>query len=85
VTGPEQQPDRGEATASVAAEAEGMTEFVVSARAMLADAGLPCTSEDLQLLTVVAQVLGPGLAALDAIDVRLFAPEHDLDPARAPR
>jgi hypothetical protein len=52
---------------------------------MLADAGLPCTSEDLQLLTVVAQVLGPGLAALDAIDVRSFAPEHDLDPARAPR
>jgi hypothetical protein len=52
---------------------------------MLADAGLPCTSEDLQLLAVVAQVLRPGLAALDAIDVRLFAPEHDLDPARPPR
>jgi hypothetical protein len=52
---------------------------------MLADAGLPCTSDDLGLLTVVAQVLRPGLAALDAIDVRSFAPEHDLDPARAPR
>ena len=62
-----------------------MTEFVVVARAMLADAGLPCTSDDLDLLMVVAQVLGPGLAALDAIEVRLFAPEHDLDPARAPR
>jgi hypothetical protein len=62
-----------------------MTEFVVIARAMLADAGLPCTSDDLQLLMVVAQVLRPGLAALDAIDVRSFAPEHDLDPARAPR
>ena len=85
MSGPEHQPDRREATASVAPEAEGTTEFVVIARAMLADAGLPCTSEDLQLLTVVAQVLGPGLAALDAIDVRSFAPEHDLDPARAPR
>lgn len=62
-----------------------MTEFAVVARVMLADAGVPCTSEDLELLTVVAQVLGPGLAALDAIDVRLLAPEHDLDPARAPR
>jgi hypothetical protein len=62
-----------------------MAEFVVIARAMLADAGLPCTNEDFQLLTVVAQVLRPGLAALDAVDVRLFAPEHDLDPGRAPR
>jgi hypothetical protein len=62
-----------------------MAEFVVIARAMLAAAGLPFTNEDLQLLTVVAEVLRPGLAALDAVDVRLFAPEHDLDPARAPR
>jgi hypothetical protein len=62
-----------------------MAEFVVVARAMLADAGLPCTSDDLELLAVVAQVLGPGLAALDAIDVRSLAPEHDLDPARPPR
>jgi hypothetical protein len=85
VTDSEHQPDRGVDAAPVAPEAEAMTEFVVIARAMLADAGLPCTSEDLQLLTVVAQVLGPGLAALDAIDVRSFAPEHDLDPARAPR
>ena len=85
MTGSEHQPDRGEGTASVASEAEGTTEFVVIACAMLAEAGLPCTSEDLQLLTVVAQVLGPGLAVLDAIDVRSFAPEHDLDPARAPR
>jgi hypothetical protein len=69
----------------VAAEAEGMTDFVVVARAMLRDAGLRCTSDDLQLLTVVAEILRPGLAALDAIDVRLFGPEHDLDPARAPR
>jgi hypothetical protein len=85
VTGSQHQPDRAEGTAPVAPEAEGMTDFHVIARAMLADAGLPCTSEDLQLLAVVAQVLRPGLAALDAIDVRLFAPEHDLDPARPPR
>jgi hypothetical protein len=62
-----------------------MTEFVIVARAMLADAGLPWTSEDLELLTVVTEVLRPGLAALDAVDVRLLPPEHDLDPARAPR
>jgi hypothetical protein len=85
MTGSEHQPDRGEGIASGAPEAEEMTEFVVIARALLADAGLPCTSEDLQWLTVVAQVLGPGLAALDAIDVRSFAPEHDLDPGRPPR
>jgi hypothetical protein len=85
VTGSQHQPDGGQGTAPVAAEAEAMTEFRVVARAMLADAGLPCTSEDFPLLAVVAQVLRPGLAALDAIDVRLFAPEHDLDPARAPR
>jgi hypothetical protein len=85
VTGSEHLSDRGAGTAPVVPEAEGMSEFVVVARAMLADAGLPCTSDDLQLLMVVAQVLGPGLAALDAIDVRSFAPEHDLDPARAPR
>jgi hypothetical protein len=30
-------------------------------------------------------VLRPGVAALDAVDVRSFAPEPDLDPARAPR
>jgi hypothetical protein len=62
-----------------------MTEFAVVARVMLASAGLPFTSEDLELLAVVDRVLGPGLAALDAIDVRRFSPEHDLDPARAPR
>jgi hypothetical protein len=61
-----------------------MTEFAVVARAMLADAGMRCTNEDLELLTVVSQVLRPGLAALDALDVRSLAPEHDLDPARAP-
>jgi hypothetical protein len=52
---------------------------------MLAGAGLPYADEDLELLTVVAQVLRPGLAALDAVDVHRLAPEHDLDPARAPR
>ena len=83
--GSEHQPDRGAGAAPVAAGFEGMAEFVVVARAMLADAGLPCTSDDLELLTVVAQVLGPALATLDAIDVRSFAPEHDLDPARPPR
>jgi hypothetical protein len=67
------------------AEAEGTSDFSIVARALLADAGLPCTAEDLELLAVVAQVLGPGLAALDEVDVRLLAPEHDLDPARAPR
>ena len=85
MTGSEHQPDRGADTAPLAAGVEGMTDFIVVARAMLAEAGLPYRSDDLQLLTVVAQVLGPGLAALDAIDVRSFAPEHDLDPARAPR
>ena len=85
MAGSEHQFDRGEVPAPAAAAAEGMADFVVIARAMLADAGLPCTNEDLQLLTVVAQVLRPGLAALDAVDVRLFAAEHDLDPGRAPR
>lgn len=64
---------------------DGDTDFAVLARAALADAGLPCTDEDLGLLAMVAQVLGPGLAALDEVDLRLLTPEHDLDPARAPR
>lgn len=62
-----------------------MNDFAVVARAALADAGLPCTDEDLELLTMVAQVLGPALAALDELDLRLLPPEHDLDPSRAPR
>jgi hypothetical protein len=61
------------------------TEFAVVARATLASAGLPCTDADLELLAVVAGVLGPGLAALDQIDLGSLPPEHDLDPARPPR
>lgn len=64
---------------------ERITDFAIVTRAALADAGLPCTDEDLELLAMVAQVLGPGLAALDEVDLRSLAPEHDLDPARAPR
>jgi hypothetical protein len=62
-----------------------MNDFAVVTRAALAEAGLSCTDEDLELLTMVAQVLGPGLAALNEVDLRLLAPEHDLDPSRAPR
>jgi hypothetical protein len=62
-----------------------VNDFAVVARAALADAGLPCTDEDLELLAMVAQVLGPGLAALNEVDLRLLGPEHDLDPSRAPR
>jgi hypothetical protein len=62
-----------------------VTDFAVVARAALAEAGLPCTDEDLELLAMIARVLGPGLDALDRVDLRLLAPEHDLDPARAPR
>ena len=62
-----------------------MADFEVLTRAALADAGLPCSDEDLELLAMVAQVLGPGLAALNAIDLRSLPAEHDLDPARAPR
>jgi hypothetical protein len=62
-----------------------MTDFAVITRAALAEAGLPCTDEDLELLAAVAQALGPGLDALDEIDLRSFPPEHDVDPARAPR
>ena len=85
MTGAEHQPDRGAGAAPVSEGVAGTAEFVVVARALLANAGLPYTSDDLQLLMVVEQVLRPGLAALDAIDVRSFAPEHDLDPARPPR
>ena len=60
-------------------------EFAVVARAILADAGLPCTDGDLELLAVVAEVLRPGMAALNEIDLSSLPPEHDLDPARAPR
>jgi hypothetical protein len=62
-----------------------MTEFEVVTRAALADAGLPCSDEDLELLAMVARILGPGLAALNAVDLRSLPAEHDLDPARAPR
>jgi hypothetical protein len=64
---------------------ERVNNFAVVARSALADAGLPCTDEDIELLAMVAQVLGPGLAALNEVDLRLLAPEHDLDPSRAPR
>lgn len=62
-----------------------MTEFAVRTRAALTEAGLPCSDEDLELLAMIVRVLGPGLDALDRVDLRLLAPEHDLDPARAPR
>jgi hypothetical protein len=47
--------------------------------------GIPYTEQDLDVLSLVAGALGPGLHALDTADLRDLPPEHDLDPGRPPR
>lgn len=56
-----------------------------TASAVLGLDALGGDEEALALLEVVQGAVGPGLAALAAIDVAAFPTEPDLDPSRAPR
>ena len=60
---------------------DGFEDF---ARAGLRAAGVPFTDDDLQLLAVVAQVIDPGMRALDELDLQSAPLEPALDPGRAP-
>jgi hypothetical protein len=47
-------------------------------------AGVSLGEGDLDVLRVVAQALGPAMAALDAADLAELPLESDLDPSRPP-
>ena len=56
-----------------------------AARAALRSAGVTVGDDDLQVLALVGEAFEPGMAALDAVDVRALPFERDLDPGRPPR
>jgi hypothetical protein len=62
-----------------------MSGFDERARAALQSAGVTLGDDDLEVLALVGDAFEPGMAALDAVDVRALPFERDLDPGRPPR
>jgi hypothetical protein len=62
-----------------------VSDFDDEARAALESAGLTIGEGDMEALRLVGEAFEPGMAALDAIDVRALPFERDLDPGRPPR
>jgi hypothetical protein len=62
-----------------------MSGFDDRARAALESAGVAIGEDDLAVLRLVGEAFEPGMAALDALDVRALPFERDLDPGRPPR
>jgi hypothetical protein len=59
-------------------------QFDTFVRLTLGRYGIPVDDVDLAVIRVAERVYGPGRDALLAADLSDVAPEHDLDPARAP-
>jgi hypothetical protein len=59
-------------------------QFDTLVRLTLGRYGIPVDDVDLAVMRVAERVYGPGRDALLAADLSDVAPEHDLNPSRAP-
>ena len=59
-------------------------QFETFVRLSLGRYGIEVDEVDLAVMRVAEEVYGPGRDAMMAADLSGIAPEHDLDPSRAP-